>query len=365
MLCPMDSDRNKEIDAFLARENWADAQKLWLGQDASTRRYARLTKANGEKALFMDSPPQDEPPCPPNATDAERLGLGWYATARLAASRVDAFVLIADEIGALGLSTPRIFGQDVARGFCLLEDFGPHKEFSEHLALHPDEADLLYTRGVEVLAHMHQALPSTAQTLAKDGMEWPLLEFDALTAQASMDVLYDWYVPYSGATQPPESAWQAARDSVVEKVISQPRSFCFRDYHCQNLLWLPERTGLAQIGLLDFQDAIIGWDVWDLDLLLRDARREISADLRGRALAHYCALTGQEIDVVLERWAIIGTLNAIRIIGVYARLIKRDGRDHYANYMPQQIAHLKAHLAHESMAEMRAFIGQYFGELLA
>ena len=360
----MDSERTHLIEIFLQQHAWDKAKLTWLNQDASTRSYARLLMQDGRTALLMNSPPQVEPPCPPNATDSERQSLGWYATARLAASRVDAFVVIASLLREQGLSTPQIYAHNIEHGLCLLEDFGAHKELAEHLSHTPQDETPLYTRAIEVLAHIHLSLPKTRMTLKQEALTWPLLEFDTLAAHASMDVLHDWYGAYSDGRPAPIEAWETARNALVEKAMAQPRCFCFRDFHSQNLLWLPERKGLTQIGLLDFQDAIIGWDVWDLDLLLRDARREISDTTRTLLLARYCELTGQNMSQLSERWAIIGTLNAIRIIGVFARLIKRDGRTEYTQYMPQQIAHLRAHLAHESVADFREFITEYYQELI-
>ena len=360
----MNTNRTAQIGEFLSNTEWSLAQQQWLNQDASTRRYARLRRADGQTAILMDSPLQAEPPCPLDADEATRKNLGWYATARLAASRVDAFVVIAAQLRALGLSAPEVYTYDIGQGLCLLEDFGNDHEFTQHLADHPQDEAALYMRAVEALAHMHQNLPKTPQTLHHENLHWPLMDFDMVTARASMDVFFDWYSQYSGGKTPPAADWAEARDSIAHKAITQPKSFCFRDYHSQNLLWLSNRDKLASVGVLDFQDAIIGWDVWDLDLLLRDARRNIPTQLRDAATRHYCTLTGQDQPTLKARWAIIGTLNALRIVGVFSRLIKRDGRNGYSKYMAEQIAHLSNHLRHPEVDEMREFIAKFHPELI-
>jgi hypothetical protein len=139
---------------------------------------------------------------------------------------------------------------------------------------------------------------------------------------------------------------------LIEQAMGFDREFTLRDYHAENLLWLPEE----RIGLLDFQDAVIGWDAWDLAMLTQDARREVSAEATNAVLHTYLDESGKTERSLMERLAVIGTLNALRIAGVFARLVKRDGKPRYIDFMPRQQLMLARNLAHPAAAEMRSFI---------
>ena len=150
------------------------------------------------------------------------------------------------------------------------------------------------------------------------------------------------------------SRWETARDTLIEQAIGFDREFTLRDYHAENLLWLPD----GEIGLLDFQDAVIGWDAWDLAMLTQDARRVVSEEAVNAALRTYLDETGKDESALRERLAVIGTLNALRITGVFARLVTRDGKPRYRQFMDRQQLMLARNLKHPAAAEMRAFIAE-------
>ena len=165
------------LKAFAAKAGWGDADWQPLGQDASTRRYIRLTRG-GETAMLMDAPPVESMICHPADTAAQRLAKGWNASTRLAASRVDAFVLIAGHLQARGLSAPKVFAHDSAAGMALIEDFGASLEFARLIERGEQDEVALYTAAAEALAHLHRD-PAPA-AITSDGESWPILEFDAL-----------------------------------------------------------------------------------------------------------------------------------------------------------------------------------------
>ena len=260
--------------------------------------------------------------------------------------------MIADHIRAAGLRAPRIYAHDTARGFALLEDFGDKREFAR--LIEGGLAELpLYQQAARDLAQLHRHPKPNVLETGDD--RWPILEFDHVALGANADLFADWchiYDERAQMTEPDRVRWERVKDNLIEQAIAFPREFTLRDYHAENLLWLPEK----RVGLLDFQDAVIGWDAWDLAMLTQDARRAVSRDAASLAIETYLDETGKDDAPFQERLAVIGTLNALRIAGVFARLVKRDGKPRYKDFMPRQLLMLKRNLAHPAAAEMRAFV---------
>ena len=351
-----DANRLTEIETFLKREGWGDARLDWLGQDASTRRYGRLVRASGETALLMDAPPVEDEPCTPAMTDAERLAGGWNRQSRLAASRVEAFAAIGGWLKANGFSAPEIYAGDPDTGLAIIEDFGTLKEFARLIEQGADEVTL-YTAAASALAELHALeRPVILEGL---GREWPLLAFDDLALRVNADLFADWLPVLDPRMRMPDATrarWEAERDALIDMARQFPRELTLRDYHAENLIWLPEREGRARIGLLDFQDAVIGWDAWDMAMLVQDARRVVTPQARTAAIRTYLERSGKAETDFLERLAVIGTLNALRIAGIFSRLIARDGKDRYRLFLPRQKTLLARNLAHPSAAGMADFV---------
>ncbi len=356
MTCHSDS-REAVIQAFLKDAGWGEAARAPLGQDASTRRYERLTRSSGETAMLMDAPPIEADPCPPGADDATRNAMGWNAQTRLAASRVDAFVAMAAHLKARGLSAPEIYAQDCGDGLAIIEDFGEGLEFARMIERGAEDETRLYTTAAEALAHLHsEPVPTRVEGC---GQSWPILTFDRLALQTNADLFAEWLPQFddrAAMTDRQIAQWEAARDALIEQAQAFPRTFTLRDYHAENLLWLPRRQGVARVGLLDFQDAVQGWDAWDMAMLTQDARRLVSDEASEVAITRYLDLTGKTRTDFDARLAVIGTLNALRITGVFARLIKRDDKPRYLDFMPRQQALLARNLEHEAAAEMAGFV---------
>ncbi len=348
-------DRSEALTRLLAETGFAGAERRPLPGDASTRRYERLALGQ-RRAMLMDAPPSAESqPCPPGATPAERRQLGWNATARLAASRVEAFVAVAAHLESLGLSPPRIFGADCAAGYAVLEDLGD----SLYANVIPQGADevALYEEAARVLARVHAApIPSRMQ--GADGARWPLLDYDALALEVNADLFVEW-LPRAVDVHIDNAArarWEKVRDGLIVKALGFPRAFTIRDYHAENLLWLPERSGLQRVGLLDFQDAIRGWRAWDFAMLLDDARRDVSPAAREAAIRAYLDATGSADGEFRRELAVLGALNTMRILGIFSRLAGRDGKQRYLAFMPREWGHLARTLQHPALAEVKAFV---------
>jgi len=347
-----EANRSDLISTFLTKADWETANLLWFDQDASTRRYARLTRSDGATAILMDAPLVEDDPCAPDATPEERAALGWNAMTRLASSRVDAFVLIADHLRQSGLRPPQIHAHDSANGLALLEDFGDKREFARLIEQGMDEVPL-YQQAAEDLARLHH---SPKPGVLEAGAErWPILEFDDVALRANADLFADWFHIYDDRarmTDTDRARWEQVRDGLIARAMAFPREFTLRDYHAENLLWLPE----GRIGLLDFQDAVLGWDAWDMAMLTQDARRAVSDRAAKTAVRAYLDAAGKNDSAFQERLAVIGTLNALRIAGVFARLVKRDGKPRYADFMSRQLLILARNLEHPAASEMHAFI---------
>ena len=348
----LSDSRTAEIDRFLKRTGFGAAARHALGQDASTRRYVRLV-GGPRPALLMDAPPVEDAPCPPSADVAERIRLGWNASTRLAASRIDAFTALARYLGARGFSAPEILAEAPEDGFALIEDFGEGREFARLIERDAAGEVDLYRLAADALAIWHsEPAPERID-------DWPILDFDGLALQANADLFAEWLPQLDARMRLSEAGlarWERERDGLIEQALALPRAFTLRDYHAENLLWLPERAGHAQVGLLDFQDAVNGWDAWDMAMLVQDARRAVSADAEAAAIGAYLDGSGKDDGPFRERLAIVGTLNALRITGLFARLPVRDDKKRYLAFMPRQQALLARNLAHPACAGMAAFV---------
>ncbi|MEM1151338.1 MAG: phosphotransferase [Pseudomonadota bacterium] len=350
--------RKAEVDAFLAREGWTSAEHRPLGQDASTRSYVRLVRGDGARAMLMDAPGVEEPVCPPDANEAQRIALGWNATTRLAASRVDAFVALGDTLRRRGFSAPEIYAADAGVGLALIEDFGEGREFARLIERDAEPETELYAAAGDLLGQLHsQPAPEAVQG---HGYEWPILDFDALALRTNADLFAEWYPQFDADVRWSEAAsarWAGARDSLIARALAFDRVFTLRDYHAENLLWLADRTGAARVGLLDFQDAVRGWAGWDMAMLTQDARRDVSPAARDAAFSAYLAHGITTPEKLREQLAVIGTLNALRISGLFARLIKRDKKPRYDDFLPRQLDSLARNLREPAIADMADFIG--------
>jgi N-acetylmuramate 1-kinase len=347
--------RDRAIGDFLSHEGLHHARRISLGQDASTRRYFRLERDEGSTLILMDAPLIEPPPCPPDASDEERRKLGWNAMTRLAASRVDAFVLIAGHLRGLGIGAPKIYAHDSGEGFALMEDLGTGREFARLIERGEQDEVRLYTAAAETLAALH--VHPVPHILEADGEAWPLLDFDRLALQSNADLYADWLpveaggLALSGAAR---AQWERERDALIEHALSFPRSFTLRDFHAENLIWRKGAKG--GVTVLDFQDAVRGWDAWDMAMLTQDSRRAVSEAAREAAIARYLDLTGKDRSAFDERLAVIGALNALRIAGVFSRLQHRDGKPRYGNFQPRQLSILARNLAHPALKDMAAFV---------
>jgi N-acetylmuramate 1-kinase len=338
--------RNDEINQFLDSTGWGEAERRPLPGDASTRRYIRL--AHGPNtAMLLDQPQGAETAaCPPDADDATRIKLGYNAVARLAGPDTRQFAAVAAELTAN------------SKGLLLTEDLGDAR-FADIILAGEAEAPL-YAAAVEVLAelHRHQA---TATLRQATGISANLLPYDRLALLTEVELLPEWFVPVASGAAATNAARETYREAwmrALQGLSALPPVMTLRDYHAENLMWLPDREGVARVGLLDFQDALAGSPAYDLISLLEDARRDVSPDLAEAMTAHYVAQRRRQsaaFDEAALRQdaAILAAQRNAKIIGIFARLWKRDGKPRYLGFLPRMWGYMARDLSHPAMADLK------------
>jgi aminoglycoside/choline kinase family phosphotransferase len=348
----MSVERDAEREEFLGRAGWSGARIAPLPGDASTRRYARVA-LNGRRALLMDQPQGAESPAAPgDASPEQRRALGYNAVARLAGADCTRFVAAAEHLRGLGLSAPIIHAADPERGFVLIEDLGDDL-YADVLARGADEREL-YEQAAEVLAALHAG---PAPSVLRPGTT--LHPYDETALLAEIDLMTEWYLPYAlgRAAQGEEvEAHRALWREALRSVEEPSPVFVHRDYHAQNLFWLPERGGPARVGLIDFQDAVAGTRAYDLVSLIEDARRDVSPDIAEAAVRRYLsAAATADAERFRAQMAVMAAQRNTKIAGIFARLHARDGKPRYLDYLPRVWGYLDRDLDHPALANLKSW----------
>jgi aminoglycoside/choline kinase family phosphotransferase len=353
-------DREAAKAAFLDEAGLGSAERRPLPGDASTRRYERLVLQDGSTLMLMDAPPSAESlPCPPGASDAERMELGYNAMARLAAGRVDAFAAAAGYLRSRGLSAPEVKAFDADQGLAVTEDLGDGL-YARLIEAGTGETEL-YLAAIEALARLHAETPP--DTLGGEKINWPLLAYDELALKTGADTFVEWLPRFDPRVEIGETAvseWDALWAPIRKRAADGATVFTHRDYHAENLLWLSGRNGAARVGMIDFQDAVRAHPSWDLHSLLQDARRDVSPELEAQALDRYFALRPEvDREPFLEDYASLAALNEARILGVFSRLVARDSKPRYAAFMPRLWRQLARNLEAPNMAGLRTWFERH------
>jgi len=356
----LSSEREAVKAEFLIANGLGDAARFALAGDASTRAYERLHTDTGRTLIFMDQPPHAETePCRPDFTAEQRHASGYNALARLAAGRIEAFVTTATYLKSLGLSAPEVIAFDAANGLAVLEDLGDAL-YANLIGNGAGEAEL-YDAAIDVLAVLHAASPPAELTCG--AVRWPLLAYDELALKTAGDIFIEWLPQLKTQLRfGPDAAaqWEEIWAPIRRQGDTEADVFCHRDYHAENLIWLPERDGPGRVGLLDFQDAVRAHKVWDFSMLLHDARRDVSAEREAASLEHYFALR-PEIDRqdFMAAYSALGTLNVARILGIFSRLVVRDGKPRYAGFMPRLWGYLDRTLHAPGMEVVKGWFDEH------
>lgn len=295
---------------FVARAGWSDATIAPLPGDASFRRYFRLQR-DGASAMLMHAPPPHEDPAP--------------------------FLHVAHWLNAGGMRAPAILAAEPETGWVLTEDFG-NDRMRDWLDAHPGEERTAYEAAVEALAALHRLPPG------------PFAPYDLAVYQREAALLTEWWCPAQGLAVDTEG-YTAAWTEVLASVLARqnPGVTVLRDYHAENIMLLGGKAGAPQ-GLIDFQDALVGHPAYDLVSLLQDARRDVDVDLETAMLVHYAHHAGVADEDFLADYATLGAQRNAKIVGIFTRLDRRDGKPRYLAMIPRVWAALERDLAHPALA---------------
>jgi tRNA threonylcarbamoyl adenosine modification protein YjeE len=343
-------ERVLAIRHFLEDQRGKVARRRFLTGDSSFRAYERVTTPAGEELVLMDAPRRSNGP-------PIRDGKPYSQLVHLAED-VKPFVAVARYLRSLGVSAPEIFGADMDAGLLLIEDLGSQGVLDDNGRPIPER----YVEAVKLLADYHRH--PTPERLEIQAGEWHQLpEFSRETLKFEAEVLIDWHIPWRRGTAVDESEksdYLAIWDHLIDELATVERRLALRDYHSPNLLWLPERAGFQRIGVIDFQDAIIGPSAYDVVSLAQDARVTVKRPLMEKLIETYmddrAAQGGFDRDSFLKAFAIMSAQRACRLNGLWVRLLKRDGMAHYMRHMPRTLWHLSMALEHPVCAPLRDWI---------
>ncbi|WP_265587916.1 aminoglycoside phosphotransferase family protein [Sphingomicrobium arenosum] len=298
--------------AFLDAAGWGGAEILPLAGDASFRRYFRVVHPEQGRGVLMDAPPEHEDSRP--------------------------FIAIAEHLDAQGLRAPRILHRDLEAGLLLLEDFGDRR-VAPVLASSQGDERAIYADAVDTLVKLHEApLPR--------GIE----PYDETVLKREVDLFVDWYLPALGVEDIDrdgfDAAWKAAWPGLLARTAAHP-VLVLRDYHADNLMLLDE----GGLGLLDFQDALAGHAAYDLVSLLQDARRDVDPALESEMRDRFIQRSGiEDRATFLADYELMGAQRNVKILGIFTRLWKRDGKSSYLKFQPRMWGLVERNLAHPALA---------------
>lgn len=299
-------------ERFLERAGWGQATRSFLAGDASDRSYDRL-RLDERSLVLMDAPPgQGDDPA--------------------------GFIAIARHLNQIGLSAPHVIAEDLENGFLLLEDLGDGL-YAKMIKADPAAEPILYAEAAKALLHLQAAtIPDGLPDLS--AQDWAVAAAFAL----------DWYQFAITKTRCETADFVARLTDALTQYADFPRVLILRDFHAENLLWLPERAGLSRVGLLDFQLAQAGQPEYDLVSLLQDARRDVSESTVTKTCKLFLLNSGKTDESFRAAYAVLGAQRALRILGVFARLCLHAGKPNYLPLLPRVWAHLQQNLCHPSLA---------------
>ena len=343
-------ERLMALRQFLTNAGFADAGRRRMPGDASTRSYARLSR-NDQVCILMNSPRRPDGP-------ANYQGRSYSAAVHLAED-VQPFVAIAQGLRTHGFSAPVIHHADLEAGFLITEDFGNAAFVAgEPPAPIPER----YEAATDVLAALHHlSLPETLMVAPHVSYTIPAFDIEAMMIEIGL--MLEWYLPDHGITpdQTSRDEFDAIWRALLQKVASAPSTWVMRDYHSPNLIWLAERTAGARVGIIDFQDAVLGPAAYDLVSLLQDARIDVPEQLELALLTRYIkARRQQQADFdpagFAELYALMSAQRNTRLLGTFARLNRRDGKPQYLRHQPRIWTYLQRSLAHPSLVRFKDWV---------
>ena len=341
-------ERLKALREFLETAGHGESKRQRMPGDASIRSYARLIRENGV-FILMNSPRRPDGPAIYNGKS--------YSAAVHLAEDVKPWVAIAGGLRARGFSAPLIHHADIESGFLITEDFGTAGVIEGDP---PQPMAERYEVATDLLAALHrQELPETLPLAPQITYAIPVFDTDAMLIEIGL--MPEWYLTDRAAELNAElhaqffAMWRALLD---EKAASAARTWVLRDFHSPNMIWLGDRTDIARVGIIDFQDAMLGPSAYDLVSLLQDARIDVPEQLELALLTRYIKArrtTDEDFDAArfAELYAIMSAQRNTRLLGLFARLNRRDGKPQYLRHQPRIWTYLTRSLAHPALSGFR------------
>ncbi len=339
-------NRTLKIRQLLTQSGLGAAHRRHLTGDASTRSYERVTSDNGT-AVVMNWPE-------PKGEAGSEAALAYNRLVHRAPG-VRAFVAVGEELRRKGFVAPAVFASDLDAGLLVLEDLGSGSVLSNGTPI----ADR-YEQAVLVLAEMHGVQWPKAVRLP-DGSEYSVPVYSREALQTEADLYLDWYVKYATGTAASASAredfhrlWQSAFDAIADAETG----WVLRDYHSPNLIWREDREGASRVGLIDYQDTVIGPVAYDVASLLLDARADIPQALEKDLYQAYVQAR-QSADPDFDEagfsaaYAVMGAQRITKILGIFIRLAERDGKPAYLDHLPRMQSYLDRVLMHPVLSDLK------------
>jgi N-acetylmuramate 1-kinase len=293
---------------FLEEAGWGDAVVSPVAGDASFRRYFRVACDGGRKAILMHAPPPEED--------------------------IGPFVGVTHYLREHAFRAPEIFASDAVTGLLLLEDFGD-VQMREFVDRHPEKQDSIYRQAVDTLVALDKAPIAN------------VAPYDEAAYLRETGLLAEWYMPAMGI-EVDRVAYNELWSDALNPLYDAPKTTVLRDYHAENIMLL---DGGGQ-GLIDYQDALVGHPAYDLVSILQDARRDVPPALERAMLEHYRQAADPGYDLGLH-YALLGAQRNTKIIGIFTRLWKRDGKARYLDFLPRMWGLLERDLAHPGLSALR------------
>jgi tRNA threonylcarbamoyl adenosine modification protein YjeE len=351
--CEQALARNDAIRGFLQGTRWKPAERRFLEGDASFRRYETL-HMGAEQAILMDMPARpDGPPV--------KDGKPYSAIAHLAED-IRAVIAVNGVLVSRGYSAPRADTYDLTQGFAVMEDLG--RRVYGRMMLAGEDMREPMSAAVAVLADM--ARRDWPETIPLEGGHYHVPPYDIEAQLIEIDLLPSWFWPFVTGTEITDtqraefvSLWQ----DLLPLTKAENPVWALRDYHSPNLLWLPEREGLKRVGIIDTQDCLMGHPAYDLASMLQDARVDVDFGLADALYAEYCRLRAD--DRAFDRasfdlaYCILGAQRATKILGIFARLSKRDGKHGYLRHVPRVSRYLERNLAHPRLQGLKSWFDRH------
>jgi tRNA threonylcarbamoyl adenosine modification protein YjeE len=336
------------IRDFLGKAGYPKAERRFLTGDASLRAYEAIYEDDGIRRILMDWPPLPEGP-------AVLDGKPYPKVAHLAENAYP-FVAIADHLRQLGFATPEIYRVDYDHGILLIEDLGTDGVLDDGGKPIAER----YLESVACLAALH-AQPMAQDIRVTNSHIHHIPDFDRTAMKMEVRLVLDWHLPWKRDGVPVSDAeredYLAIWDGLVDQLDAAEKNLLLRDFHSPNIIWRAEETGIRRVGLIDFQDAMIGPTAYDLASIAQDARVTIEPDLFQQLMDHYLSLRraqgGFDEAGFLKSWAIMSAQRNCKLAGLWVRLMQRDGKPGYMKHMPRTLAYLDVALQHETLAPLR------------